>query len=231
MLEIALGTGFGAIGPDARLRDIEIDLHDTPLPPDLLDQESEPCLHPLAEIAAALPQEDVLRGLLGNRRAAPDAAALRVACRRLGNRLGIETVMLAEFPVLGRDYCIDEVAIDIGKRFPILRDGILVHHHRRRDRHRHPFEQQDQRQADSHEPEDQLDEKEGCGADHGPGLAAHRAKENPPERSAREDRSDHRISCQATPGSSLSPAIRCIAFCSFSKARTSIWRIRSRLTS
>jgi uncharacterized oxidoreductase len=32
-------------------------------------------------------------------------------------------------------------------------------------------------------------------------------------------------------GSSLSPAIRCIAFCSFSKARTSIWRMRSRLTS
>ena len=27
-----------------------------------------------------------------------------------------------------------------------------------------------------------------------------------------------------------SPAMRCIAFCSFSKARTSIWRTRSRLT-
>ena len=32
-------------------------------------------------------------------------------------------------------------------------------------------------------------------------------------------------------GSSRSPAMRCIAFCSFSKARTSIWRMRSRLTS
>jgi len=32
-------------------------------------------------------------------------------------------------------------------------------------------------------------------------------------------------------GRSRSPAMRCIAFCSFSKARTSIWRMRSRLTS
>ncbi len=36
--------------------------------------------------------------------------------------------------------------------------------------------------------------------------------------------------CYAAPGINLSPAIAFIAFCSFSNARTSIWRMRSRDT-
>src|SRR3546814_9706712 len=50
-----------AIGADAGLRDVQINLHDPPLAPDFLDQEGEPDLWNLADItrpAAALPQED-----------------------------------------------------------------------------------------------------------------------------------------------------------------------------
>ena len=93
MVEIALRAGLDAVGADAGLGDVEIDLHDPPLAPDGLDQHGEPGLEPLAEIAAALPQEHVLGGLLADRRAAADAAALGVALDRLLDRLAVEAVM------------------------------------------------------------------------------------------------------------------------------------------
>ena len=59
------------------------DLHDPPLAPHILDQEGEPGLQPFAEIAAALPQEGVLGGLLADRRAAADARCRLRALRRI----------------------------------------------------------------------------------------------------------------------------------------------------
>ncbi len=83
--EIADRAGVHAIGADPRLGDVEIDLHDPPLAPDRLDQDGEIGLQRLARIAAALDQEDVLGGLLADRRAAADAAAACVAGIGLGD--------------------------------------------------------------------------------------------------------------------------------------------------
>src|ERR1700756_3228858 len=77
MAEIALCTSIDAIGADARFRDVEIHFHDAALAPEVFDQEREIRLERLAHIAAALDQEDVLRGLLADRRTATDAAGAR----------------------------------------------------------------------------------------------------------------------------------------------------------
>src|ERR687895_608478 len=100
MIEVALCPGVGAIGTDPGFGEVKIDLHDPPLAPQLLDQEGEIGLHPLAEIAAALPQERVLRGLLADGRAAADAPTRGVALHRILDCLEIEAVVLAEFAVL-----------------------------------------------------------------------------------------------------------------------------------
>jgi len=98
--EIALGTFIGAIGTDAGLGDVEVDLHDPVLAPDQLDQQREPGFQPLAEEAAALPEEGVLGGLLADRRSAADALAAFIVLHGLLDRGEIETVMAAEVPVL-----------------------------------------------------------------------------------------------------------------------------------
>src|SRR3546814_8102119 len=83
--KIAPCARLDAIGADAGLRDVQINLHDPPLAPDFLDQEGEPDLWNLADIArpaAALPQEDILRGLLADGRTAAEFLALGVAFDR-----------------------------------------------------------------------------------------------------------------------------------------------------
>jgi hypothetical protein len=95
VLEIAHRAGVDAIGADPRLGDVEIDFHDPALAPDILDEQGEIRLQAFAEIAAALPQEDVLGGLLADRRTAADALrADGVARGRRGDRLVVEAVML-----------------------------------------------------------------------------------------------------------------------------------------
>src|SRR3546814_11155742 len=66
-----------------------IDLHDPPFAPDRLDQEGEPHFGHLAGVtrpAAALPQEDILRGLLADGRSAAQLLALGVTLDRLFDR-------------------------------------------------------------------------------------------------------------------------------------------------
>src|SRR5690606_26773792 len=96
VLEVALAASFDAVSPPSRLGDVEIDFHDPAFAPALLDQQREPGFETLAEVAAALPQEDVLRGLLADRRAAADATSLRVAFDRALDRLAVEAVVAAE---------------------------------------------------------------------------------------------------------------------------------------
>src|SRR3546814_4138024 len=89
MLEISLRARLDAIGADTRLGDVEIDLHDPPFAPDRLDQEGEPHFGHLADVtrpAAALPQKDILRGLLADGRSAAQLLALGVALDRLFDR-------------------------------------------------------------------------------------------------------------------------------------------------
>src|SRR3546814_14549415 len=84
-----------AIGADAGLRDVQINLHDPPLAPDFLDQAGEPDLWNLADIArpaAALPQEDILRGLLADGRTAAEFLALGVAFDSILDRGGVRSV-------------------------------------------------------------------------------------------------------------------------------------------
>src|SRR3546814_15731700 len=83
-----------------------IDLHDPPFAPDRLDQEGEPHFGHLAGVtrpAAALPQEDILRGLLADGRSAAQLLALGVTLDRLFDRLAVETVVAAKFAVLRRN--------------------------------------------------------------------------------------------------------------------------------
>src|SRR5205085_5836638 len=101
MTEVALRRGIDAIGTDARLGIVEIDLHDPALAPHMLDQESEPGLDAFARIAAAVPQEGGLGGLLANGGPATDTAARGVALGRILDRLEVEPVVPAELAVLG----------------------------------------------------------------------------------------------------------------------------------
>src|SRR5690606_35833402 len=114
VLEIALRARFYAVGPDAGLGDVEVDFHDPPLTPDLLDQEREPGFEPLPELAPPLPVNHVLRRLLADRRTSPDASALLVALDRLFDRLPIEPAVLAELAILAADPRADHVAVDVG---------------------------------------------------------------------------------------------------------------------
>lgn len=52
----------------------------------------------------------------------------------------------------------------------------------------------------------------------------------PGRKAGQQTRSNPTFQVAYTVSSRFSPAIRIIAFCSFSKARTSIWRTRSRET-
>src|SRR4051794_4127892 len=100
MAEIAHRPGIDAIGADAGFGDVEIDLHDPFLGPHRLDQDSEPGFQALSEIAAILPEEGVLGGLLADRRAAADLAdAFEIARHGLLYRLEIEAVVGAEIAI------------------------------------------------------------------------------------------------------------------------------------
>src|SRR5260221_410545 len=101
--EIALRRGVRAIGADAGFGVVQIDFHDPPLAPDMLNQEGEPGLDTLPRIAAAVPQEGRLRRLLADGRSATDAPARGIALHRVLDRLEVEAVVLAEFAVLGGD--------------------------------------------------------------------------------------------------------------------------------
>src|SRR3954469_13999570 len=105
-----MSARIDAVGAHAGIREGEIDLHDPPLAPQILDQQGEPGLHSLADIAAALPEEGVLPRLLADRRAAADdVAAARVAPHRRSDRILVETPMRTEFAVLGGDHGADHV--------------------------------------------------------------------------------------------------------------------------
>ncbi len=124
MAEIALGARLHAISADAGLRDVEIDLHDPALAPDRLDEHSVPGLQPLADIAAALPEKDVLGGLLADRGAAPDPSAARIALEGFLYRLRVEAMMRAEFGVLPADGGARHVRIDVREGAPVLGHAI-----------------------------------------------------------------------------------------------------------
>ena len=131
MAEISLRARVDAIGPNARLREIEIDLHDPPLAPQMLDQEGEPGLDAFARIAAALPQEGVFRCLLADRRSAPDPAARGIAFHRIFNGFEVEAVMRTELAVLGGDRRPNHVAVDLANRHPVLVRAASGDQHRR----------------------------------------------------------------------------------------------------
>src|SRR5437868_13838656 len=129
MSEIALRSGVGAISADAGLSVVEINLHNPAFAPDMLDQEGEPGFDAFARVAAAVPQECRLGGLLADRRPAADPAARRVALRRILDRFEVEAVMLAEFAVFGGDRRADHVAVHVADRPPVVlrvADGDVV---------------------------------------------------------------------------------------------------------
>ena len=87
----------------------------------MLDQEGEPGFNAFAGIAAPLPQKDVFRSLLADRRAAADASARGIAFHRIFNGFEVEAVMRAEGAVLRSDRRADHVAVDLVDRHPVAR--------------------------------------------------------------------------------------------------------------
>src|SRR6185295_488335 len=161
MAEIALGAGIDAIGADAGFGVVQIDLHDPPLAPQMLDQEGEPGLDALAGIAAAVPQEGRFRGLLADRRAAADPPARGIALHRILDRLEVEPVMRAELAVLGSDRGADHVAVDLADRHPVARSaapGQQVADHGRSGWWRDETVEPDPQDRDQEESDDQPDD-------------------------------------------------------------------------
>src|SRR5690606_26319226 len=79
------------------------DLEDAPLRPGQLDQQRVPGLQRLAEIAAALPQVEVLGHLLADGAAAADAAAAGVVFEGAVDGVEVEAAVRGEFLDLGGD--------------------------------------------------------------------------------------------------------------------------------
>lgn len=130
MVEIADRAGLRAIGADPGFRNVEIDLHDPALAPDRFDQEGEPGFQPLAQKAAALEQKDVLRRLLADGGAAPDAAAAGIVAHGLGDGDRIEAVMAAKAAVFG-GYCgAGHVRVHFVQAHPVLGDAVGIEDHR-----------------------------------------------------------------------------------------------------
>jgi len=124
MVEIALRAGVDAVSPDPGFGDVEIDFHDAALAPQILDQHREPGFEPLPNIAATLPEEGVLGGLLADRRAAADDAATPgVAAHRLGDRIPVEALVGAKLAVFGGDRGPHHVAVDLLEAHPVARDA------------------------------------------------------------------------------------------------------------
>ena len=161
MSEIPVGACIHAIGADAGLREVQIDLHDPPLAPQMLDEEREPGFRALAGIAAAIPQEGVLRRLLADRRSAADSPARSIAFHRILNGFEVEAVMRAELAVLGRDRRTDHVAVGLADRHPVLvrtAAGDHVAEHVEGDRRVHEAIGEHPQDRDQEEGEDQLDD-------------------------------------------------------------------------
>ena len=162
MAEVAHRACVGAIGADPCLGDVEIDFHDPSLAPELLDQECEIGFGRLTRVAAALPQEGVLGGLLADRRTAADATARGIALGRILDGVPVEPAVLAALPVLGGDRGADHVAIHLIEAHPVLGhpapcEEIAKHGRRDRRRHKavseHPeHAEQDQADDDAEQP-------------------------------------------------------------------------------
>src|SRR6185503_15539847 len=115
-----LRSGIDSVGADPGLGEVQIDLHDPALAPQMLDQEGEPGFGAFPRIAAALPQEGVLRSLLADRRSASDTATRGIAFHRIFNRFEVESAMRAELAVLRRNRRSNHVAVDMADRHPLL---------------------------------------------------------------------------------------------------------------
>ena len=103
MPKISLCASIGAIGANARFRDVQIDFHNPALAPDIFDQHRKPRFKALADIAAALPQKRVFRGLLADRGAAANTATLLIAPKSSRNGLAVKAIMQAKFAIFTRN--------------------------------------------------------------------------------------------------------------------------------
>src|SRR6185369_14021412 len=75
----------------------------------------------LPRIAAAVPQEGVLRRLLADGRSPADPPAAGVALHRVLDGVDVEAVVLAELAVLGGNRGTHHVAVDLGDWHPVAR--------------------------------------------------------------------------------------------------------------
>ena len=84
--------------------DVEIDFQDPPLRQHQIDPHRQRNLQRLADHAAARPQEQVLRHLLGDGRAAARHLAVLGIIDHVAQRVPVDAVVTAEFGVLGGDH-------------------------------------------------------------------------------------------------------------------------------
>src|SRR5262245_52351120 len=91
--EEALARRLHAEDARAELREVEVDLEDAALRPERLDPDREPRLEPLAQPAAARPEEEVLGHLLADRAGAAHAAAALPLLPGVADRVEVEAAV------------------------------------------------------------------------------------------------------------------------------------------
>src|SRR5262245_52417638 len=100
-----LGGGFDAIDAVPPLDDIHVDFQRPSLAPEQFLQAGEVDFESFAEPArndvGPRPKKNVLGGLLGDRRAAPNALAALISLKGVEDGFEVETVVLAVEIVLG----------------------------------------------------------------------------------------------------------------------------------
>jgi hypothetical protein len=102
-VKVPAAGGLDAEHAVAQLGDVQVRLEDAPLGPGQLDEHREVRLETLAHEAAAGPQEEVLRHLLGDRARPAQPAVVLVRVDGLLDRLHVEAVMVGKSLILGGD--------------------------------------------------------------------------------------------------------------------------------
>jgi hypothetical protein len=146
-VEVAARGRLDAVQAGAHFHRVQINLHDPPLAPHRLDEDGEPGFGALANIGAAWPQEDVLGGLLADRRAAAHLAGpFLVVDDGLVDGGEVEAMMGAEPGVLAGDHGAHHGGGNAVERNPTVIEAVALDFaldHQQRDRRRCDLVDQD----------------------------------------------------------------------------------------
>src|ERR1700683_53081 len=123
--EVARGR-LDAVNAATELHDVQVHLEDALLRPHGLDHDRKHGLKALAHEAAARPQEQVFRHLLGDGAGAAQLAAALVSAYRFAYRFEIEAGVERELLILGCDDRDGGLGRNLFERYPLIFGPIIV---------------------------------------------------------------------------------------------------------